>query len=140
MTNIAFLGLGAMGSCMAANLLKFDFTVSVWNRSPGPDETLKLLSAAPPLPTSGLSFKRAGATGQRDDLLEETNYERLHLALVCCAFTHVSEANAEPPRTRSMQDLGLRLQAGNLIFYSEFLLLQIGNMNIVMVRSVIFGV
>ncbi len=46
MTNIAFLGLGAMGSRMAANLLKFDFTVSVWNRSPGPDETLKLLGAA----------------------------------------------------------------------------------------------
>ena len=46
MTNIAFLGLGAMGSCMAANLLKFDFTVSVWNRSPGPDETLKLLGDA----------------------------------------------------------------------------------------------
>ena len=46
MTNIAFLGLGAMGSCMAANLLKFDFTVSVWIRSPGPDETLKLLGAA----------------------------------------------------------------------------------------------
>ena len=46
MTNIAFLGLGAMGSRMAANVLKYDFTVSVWNRSPGPDETLKLLSAA----------------------------------------------------------------------------------------------
>ena len=46
MTDIAFLGLGAMGSRMAANLLKSDFTVSVWNRSPGPDETLKLLGAA----------------------------------------------------------------------------------------------
>ena len=46
MTDIAFLGLGAMGSRMAANLLKSNFTVSVWNRSPGPDETLKLLGAA----------------------------------------------------------------------------------------------
>ena len=45
MTNIAFLGLGAIGSRMAANLLKSDFMVSVWTRSPGPAETLKLLGA-----------------------------------------------------------------------------------------------
>lgn len=35
MTNIAVLGLGAMGSRMAANLLKAGHTVTVWNRTTG---------------------------------------------------------------------------------------------------------
>ncbi len=34
MTRIAVLGLGAMGSRMAANLVKAGFQVTVWNRSP----------------------------------------------------------------------------------------------------------
>ncbi len=32
--NVGFIGLGAMGSAMAANLLKAGHTVTVWNRSP----------------------------------------------------------------------------------------------------------
>ena len=32
---VAFLGLGIMGSAMAANLVKADHEVAVWNRSPG---------------------------------------------------------------------------------------------------------
>lgn len=32
MSNIAFLGLGAMGSRMAARLLKAGHQVTVWNR------------------------------------------------------------------------------------------------------------
>ncbi|MDE1149144.1 MAG: NAD(P)-dependent oxidoreductase [Azospirillaceae bacterium] len=36
MSKIAFLGLGAMGSRMAANLVKAGHAVTVWNRSPGP--------------------------------------------------------------------------------------------------------
>ena len=39
---IAVLGLGAMGSRMAVNLLKAGYTVTVWNRSP---ESTKLLAA-----------------------------------------------------------------------------------------------
>ena len=68
MTNIAFLGLGAMGSRMAANLLKFDFTVSVWNRSPGPDETLKLLGAAVAMSIS-MRFGRKFTASLDHDLL-----------------------------------------------------------------------
>jgi 3-hydroxyisobutyrate dehydrogenase len=45
MTDIAFLGLGAMGSRMAANLLKAGHRVTVWNRSPGPAEALALAGA-----------------------------------------------------------------------------------------------
>jgi 3-hydroxyisobutyrate dehydrogenase len=40
MTKVGFLGLGAMGSRMAANLLKAGHTVTVWNRSPEAAETL----------------------------------------------------------------------------------------------------
>jgi 3-hydroxyisobutyrate dehydrogenase-like beta-hydroxyacid dehydrogenase len=41
MTHIAFLGLGAMGSRMAANLLKAGNSLTVWNRSPGPAQSLQ---------------------------------------------------------------------------------------------------
>ncbi len=43
--DIGVVGLGAMGSGMAANLLKAGHRVVVWNRSPGPVETLKALGA-----------------------------------------------------------------------------------------------
>src|SRR5271154_384428 len=40
MSKVGFLGLGAMGSRMAANLLKAGHTVTVWNRSPAAPEAL----------------------------------------------------------------------------------------------------
>lgn len=40
MTKIAILGLGAMGSRMAANLIKAGHDVTVWNRSPAAAEAL----------------------------------------------------------------------------------------------------
>jgi len=40
MSKVAFLDLGAMGSRMAANLLKAGHTVTVWNRSPAAAEAL----------------------------------------------------------------------------------------------------
>jgi 3-hydroxyisobutyrate dehydrogenase len=35
MTRVAFLGLGTMGSSMAANIARAGFPVTVWNRTPG---------------------------------------------------------------------------------------------------------
>jgi len=43
--NIGFIGLGAMGSAMAANLLKAGHAVTVWNRSPAATEPLAALGA-----------------------------------------------------------------------------------------------
>lgn len=40
MSNIAFLGLGAMGSRMAANLIKAGHSLTVWNRTPKAAEAL----------------------------------------------------------------------------------------------------
>lgn len=45
MSNIAFLGLGAMGSRMASRLLQAGHQVTVWNRSPGATEALAKLGA-----------------------------------------------------------------------------------------------
>ncbi|WP_266171830.1 NAD(P)-dependent oxidoreductase [Dyella subtropica] len=42
---IGFIGLGAMGSAMASNLIKAGHTVTVWNRSPGAAEPLASLGA-----------------------------------------------------------------------------------------------
>ena len=40
MKKYGFLGLGIMGQAMAANLLKADFTVTVWNRTASKCESL----------------------------------------------------------------------------------------------------
>lgn len=42
---IGFIGLGAMGLGMARQLLEADYDVTVWNRSPGPVETLSAQGA-----------------------------------------------------------------------------------------------
>ncbi len=59
MSHIAFLGLGAMGSRMAANLLKADQAVTVWNRSREPAARLGELGA------SLAATPRAAAAGAR---------------------------------------------------------------------------
>ncbi|MBX6330321.1 MAG: NAD(P)-dependent oxidoreductase [Gemmatimonadaceae bacterium] len=45
--DIGFIGLGAMGRPMAANLVRAGHTVRVWNRSPGPAEALAEIGATP---------------------------------------------------------------------------------------------
>jgi 3-hydroxyisobutyrate dehydrogenase len=45
MSKIAFLGLGAMGSRIAARLIEAGHTVTVWNRSPSPVQALVALGA-----------------------------------------------------------------------------------------------
>ncbi|MDZ5646646.1 NAD(P)-dependent oxidoreductase [Nitrospirillum sp. BR 11828] len=45
MSKVAFLGLGAMGARMAANLVKAGHAVTVWNRSPAATADLKALGA-----------------------------------------------------------------------------------------------
>lgn len=46
MTTIGFIGLGTMGSPMAANLLRKGFSVAVYNRTPGKAEELLKLGAS----------------------------------------------------------------------------------------------
>lgn len=42
---IGFIGLGTMGAPMAANVARAGFALTVWNRSPGRDATLRTLGA-----------------------------------------------------------------------------------------------
>ena len=44
--NVGYLGLGIMGSAMAANLCKAGFAVTIWNRTPAKVEPLRALGAA----------------------------------------------------------------------------------------------
>jgi NAD binding domain of 6-phosphogluconate dehydrogenase len=60
MSKVAFLGLGAMGSRMAANLLKAGHTVTVWNRSPAAAEALVASGARK---ASSRDQRRANAVG-----------------------------------------------------------------------------
>ncbi len=55
---ITVLGLGAMGSRMAANLLKAGYAVTVWNRSPAPAEAL-VAQGANIAPTPKLAVEAA---------------------------------------------------------------------------------
>jgi 3-hydroxyisobutyrate dehydrogenase len=43
--NVGYLGLGIMGSAMAANLLKAKFALTVWNRTPAKAEPLRAAGA-----------------------------------------------------------------------------------------------
>lgn len=45
MKNIAVLGLGAMGTRLATNLVNAGYPITVWNRSPSPTQTLAALGA-----------------------------------------------------------------------------------------------
>ena len=45
--NVGFIGLGSMGSAMAANLVKAGHSVSVWNRSPEPAQKLEGVEILP---------------------------------------------------------------------------------------------
>ena len=54
--DIGFIGLGAMGRPMAANLVRAGHTVRVWNRSPGPAEALAK-EGAQPVPTAREAFR-----------------------------------------------------------------------------------
>ena len=47
MSKVAFLGLGAMGSRMATNLLRAGHEVTVWNLTPEPMQTLAASGARP---------------------------------------------------------------------------------------------
>ena len=40
---VGFIGLGTMGAAMAANLARAGFALTVWNRTPGRDHTLRAL-------------------------------------------------------------------------------------------------
>lgn len=57
MTQVALLGLGAMGSRMAANLLKSGYPLTVWNRTPAATEALVKLGAV------AAATPKAAATG-----------------------------------------------------------------------------
>ena len=65
---IGFLGLGAMGRAMAANLLSAGHRVRAWNRSPGPAQELATLGAERAWVVHGAGgFEPVWSTKRRSD-------------------------------------------------------------------------
>lgn len=76
MTTIGFIGLGTMGSPMAANLLRKGFSVAVYNRTPGKaDDLLKLGASAAPSPLEAAAQSNVVVTIiSNDSAVEEVYY------------------------------------------------------------------
>ncbi|GIO14212.1 3-hydroxyisobutyrate dehydrogenase [Cohnella xylanilytica] len=76
MTTIGFIGLGTMGSPMAANLLRKGFAVAVYNRTPGKaDELLKLGASAASSPLEAAAQADVVVTIiSNDSAVEEVYY------------------------------------------------------------------
>ncbi len=98
---VGFIGLGAMGSAMAANLLKAGHEVTVWNRSPQAAEALRALGAAvadtPAQAASGevLLSMLANDQAVRDVLLEGALLDALPRGAVHVNHATISLALAQ---------------------------------------------
>lgn len=110
---IAFLGLGAMGSRMAARLIAAGFDVIVWNRSPAASEALRSLGAKVALtPAEAAQDAAFAITMVRDDQASETVWCDPHTGALS---TLPKDALAIESSTLSVdwvRRLGERMQAG----------------------------
>ncbi|MFB9907024.1 NAD(P)-dependent oxidoreductase [Allokutzneria oryzae] len=90
---IGFIGLGAMGTAMAANLVAAGYDVTVWNRSPGPVELLVAAGARP-----AADLEEVFGTGTvlsmlaNDDVVEERLLDPALLAGAPEGAVHVNMA------------------------------------------------
>lgn len=97
---VGFLGLGGMGSAMAANLVKAGHEVTVWNRSPGPAQHLAAAGAlAAPSPAAAaqgqvLITMLADDAATRSVLVEGGALDRLALGAIHVNMATVSLALA----------------------------------------------
>jgi 3-hydroxyisobutyrate dehydrogenase-like beta-hydroxyacid dehydrogenase len=106
--DIGFIGLGHMGSGIAANLIKAGHSVRVWNRSPGPVEALVRAGAERAAsPAEALTGEVAFSMLSQDDVIEEVliasgaldearpGLVHVNLATVSVAFAQRMEAEHE---------------------------------------------
>jgi 3-hydroxyisobutyrate dehydrogenase-like beta-hydroxyacid dehydrogenase len=111
--DIGLIGLGAMGSGMAANLLKAGHKVTVWNRSSGPVEALTALGAiAAASPEAALQGEAAltmlaDDPAIRDVLLETGALDGAQAGLVHVVCATISVALAQELEQRhAVRSLG----------------------------------
>jgi 3-hydroxyisobutyrate dehydrogenase-like beta-hydroxyacid dehydrogenase len=103
--DVGFIGLGHMGSGIAANLIKSGHRVRVWNRSPGPVETLVRSGAERAAsPADALAGEVAFSMLSQDEVIEEVliasraldearpGLVHVNLATVSVAFAQRMEA------------------------------------------------
>ena len=89
MTSIAFLGLGVMGSGMAARLLGAGFAVTVWNRGAGRADRLREQGAAV------ASSPREAASAADVGMIADSGSAQSTAAGPSSAVTAVMDAHAQ---------------------------------------------
>jgi len=110
--DIGVIGLGAMGSGIAANLVKAGYSVVVWNRSSGPVETLTALGAVAAASPVDAFQGEATVTMLADDpavrhiILDSGALERARSGLVHIVSATISVALSQELERRHA-DLGL---------------------------------
>lgn len=103
--NVGFVGLGAMGKAMAANLVRAGHSVQVWNRSPGPVQALVAegATAAPDLET--VFANDVVISMLSDDAAVESVLLKPELLAEASASVHVNMATVSVTLARRAADL-----------------------------------
>jgi 3-hydroxyisobutyrate dehydrogenase-like beta-hydroxyacid dehydrogenase len=95
---IGFIGLGNMGSAIAANLLKTGHELTVWNRSPGAAEALAAKGAhAAKTPQDALQGDILFSMLASDDAIRAVGLDGALLAQAKAGLVHVNLATSPLP-------------------------------------------
>jgi len=118
--DIGVIGLGGMGSGMAANLLKAGHRVTVWNRSPGPVANLTDLGAiAADRPAGAFQGEVAVTMLSDDQALREVVLNSGALASARAGLVHIVSATISVALAQELEtrhaDLGLAYVAAPVL-------------------------
>lgn len=113
-TTVGFVGLGAMGSAMAATLLGAGHRVQVWNRSPEPAEALVARGARPAADLDAVYANEVVISMLADDRAVESLLLDPALLARAAATVHVNMATVSVPLARRAAELHARHGVGYL--------------------------
>ncbi len=110
---VGFIGLGAMGQGIAANILKAGHGVIAWNRSPAPVEALAALGATPATkPEDALQADALFSMLANDAALHEIGLDGLLLDRAPKSLVHVNMATVSVAFARDIADAHKRRGLG----------------------------
>ncbi|MEY9875688.1 3-hydroxyisobutyrate dehydrogenase-like beta-hydroxyacid dehydrogenase [Streptacidiphilus sp. MAP12-33] len=103
--NVGFVGLGAMGSAMAANLVRAGHSVQAWNRSPAPVEALVAQGATAAADLEAVFANDVVISMLSDDAAVESLLLEPGLLTKASATVHVNMATVSVALARRAADL-----------------------------------
>jgi len=110
---VRFIGLGAMGQGIAANILKAGHGVIAWNRSPAPVEALAALGATPAAkPEDTLAADALFSMLANDAAVHEVGLDGLLLDRAAKGLVHVNMATVSVAFARDIADAHKRRGLG----------------------------